>query len=294
MRFGIQPLMFNEVIRFILKEGLDTSKFNFLEICERVLKEGFKHVELSLDAMYVVPTSLDEEIIRKLIELKDTQGISYSVHLPIWSIELTSPNKHIRRASVESIVESINISSPLEPECYVLHLTGALAAEFSRLNLPPAARGMISNYILLRASECMEEIISKSEVSPQLLAIENIEFPFEQIYPVIVQYDLSICFDVGHLLAGYSNSISTIEFLKNYWDRIVEIHLHDGFHRKLNEHRIVKDHLPLGEGDLPIEDFFNYLHARDFKGPLVFELGFEDAKKSLKVIKERCPNIRID
>ncbi|RLE64519.1 MAG: hypothetical protein DRN53_00820, partial [Thermoprotei archaeon] len=172
MRFGIQPLMFNEVIRFILKEGLDISKFNFLEICERVLKEGFKHVELSLDTVYVVPTSLDEEIIRKLIELKDTQGISYSVHLPIWSIELASPNKHIRRASVESIVESINISSPLEPECYVLHPTGALAAEFSRLNLPPAAREMISNYILLRASECMEEIISKSEVSPQLLAIE--------------------------------------------------------------------------------------------------------------------------
>ena len=302
MRFGIQPLRFVDVMSLITGERLvDFSKFNFPQICMTAVKGGFHFIELTLDIGYVLPSSLNEGVIQKFVEMKKEEEIAYSVHLPLWSIEPSSPNEYIRKASVKSLIHSIEIAKILEPECYVLHSTGALAAEFTgaslsafaRLDLPKHYKELVDRYMLAHSAKSIEEILSKTGIPPCKLAVENVEFPFKLTRETVDQFDLSICFDTGHLLAGYSGEHSVVGFLKKHWDRIVEIHLHDGFHREKNGNVIRRDHLPIGSGDLPVSEFMGYLDKKGFKGPVVFELAFHEAKHSLETIRDKCPRIAI-
>jgi len=121
-----------------------------------------------------------------------------------------------------------------------------------------------------------------------------VEFPFKLSREIVDQFTLSICFDTGHLLAGYSGEYSVMGFLKKHLDRIVEIHLHDGFHREKNGNIVKRDHLPIGSGDLRVSELMGCLDEAGFKGPMVFELGFDEAKHSLEVIREQCPRIAIE
>ena len=295
VRFGIQPLQFVDVMSLITGERLvDFSRFDFPQICMAAVKGGFHSLELTLDMGYVLPGSLNEEVMEKFLEMKEEEEITYSVHLPLWSIEPSSPNEYIRKASVKSLIHSIQVAEILEPECYVLHSTGALAAEFTRLDLPEHYKDLVGRYILSHTAKSIEEILSKTGIPPRKLALENVEFPFRLTRGIVDQFTLSICFDTGHLLAGYSGEYSVMGFLKKHWDRIVEIHLHDGFHREKNGKVVRSDHLPLGSGDLPVSELMGCLDKKEFKGPVVFELGFDEAKHSLEVIREQCPGIAIE
>ena len=217
VRFGIQPLQFADVMSLITKEGLvDISKFNFPKICMAAVKGGFHFLELTLDTGHVLPGSLNEEVMEKLLEMKKEEEITYSVHLPLWSIEPSSPNEYIRRASVKSLIHSIEAAEILEPECYVLHSTGALAAEFTRLDLPKYHKELVDRYMLSYAAKSIEEILSKTGIPPCKLALENVEFPFKLTREIVDQFTVSICFDTGHLLAGYSGEYSVMGFLKEH------------------------------------------------------------------------------
>lgn len=294
MRFGIQPLQFVDIMRLITEEKLvDLGRFDLPQVCMPAIGSGFSFIEIILDIDYILPGSLDEGTMRRLVEMKEG-GIAYSVHLPLWSIEPASPNEYIREASVESLVHSIEIAKVLEPECYVLHSTGALAAEFTRLDLPSAYKELVSRGMLHQSARSIEEILSRTDIHPRELALENVEFPFELTRETVDQFDLSICFDTGHLLAGYCGEYTVMGFLKEHWDRIVEIHLHDGFHRRRYGDVVRGDHLPVGSGDLPVAEFMRYLDERGFKRPVVFELTLDEARRSLETIRERCPWITIE
>jgi len=289
------PLDFGEIMNNILRgRTIDLSKFSFPEIVKRSIKRGFHHIEITLDLGYVVPGSLNETIIDELAKIRDEEGVSYSVHLPLWSIEPASPNEYIRRASTESLVNSIEQAKTLQPESHVHHSTGALAAEFSRLILPPAYGDLVNRSMASHSDQSVEELLSATGVPPRKLALENVEFPFSLTRETVDRFDLSICFDTGHLLAGYSGKIPVLEFLERHFDRIVELHLHDGFTRKMGEQIVRRDHLPLGTGDLPISDLLGFLEGEGFDGPLVFELAFDEATKSLETIRRLCPNIKIE
>lgn len=295
MRFGVQPLQFLDVMRNIADgSSVDVSKFSFPDFCIASVAEGFHHVEVTMDIEHILPGSLTKDIFRKLIDLGESLGITYSVHLPLWSVELASPNPFVRKGSVDSIVHSISLAEELNPECYVIHITGALASEFTRLNIPRYFKEIVDRYMLSNSIRSLEEVFSKVDIPPRRIAVENVEFPFDLTKEAIDRFDLSICLDTGHLLAGFSGELSIIDFIDKYYDRIVEIHLHDGYHRVEHGVTIRRDHLPLGEGDLPLGEFMNRLQAREFRGPIVFELSLRDSKKSLDVLKNLCPWITIE
>jgi len=291
LRFGIVPLEFKPAAERIIVDGVpDFSRFNIIDAVRDAAKmQHIQVIEVTMDVEHVIPNALTPEVISQLVDLKDELGISYTAHLPLWSLELASFNEFVRQASVESIVSSIRLAEPLEPEAYVLHATGALAAEFSRLDMPVNMVMLICNLMSAIAARSLEDIITRSEINPRLLAVENVEFPFSLTRELVDEYDTSICFDTGHLLTRYSGDESVVEFYRRHRDRIVELHLHDGSYAERDGAVIHRDHIALGEGEMPVREFLMELVRDSFNGPVVFELTATQAKQSLNLIETQVP-----
>jgi len=291
MRFGLQPLAFEPIVGQILVNGVaDFSRFTIDNTVRQALKIAhMSAIEVTMDIERMVPGSLTPESVAKLASLKEELGNAFTVHLPFYSLELASFNEHIRQAGVETVVQAIELAGPLEPEAYVLHTTGALAAEFSQLDLSEDMVALICGYMSMFAARSLEEIITRTEIHPRKIAVENVQFPFGVTYELVEQYNTSICFDTGHLLSQQSGTESVIEFYRRYRERIVELHLHDGGYEKRDDIVIRRDHIPLGRGVMPVRDFLRELLRSKFNGPIIFEMKNEWIKESLDYIHKVIP-----
>lgn len=290
MRFGIVAIEFIPALKRIIAGGApDFSRINMVEIVrETAAIEYIQVIEMPMEIEHMVPGSLTPEVISKLAELKDELGISYTTHLPFWSVEASSFNDFIRSASVDSMVHSIKLAEELEPEAHVLHSTGALPVAYAKQGFSESVDLVVRGYMTSFVMKSIEEIVSKSEVDPRRLAIENVEFPFEFTRDVVDELDTSICFDTGHLLTKMSGDEPLSEFYKRHRDRITEIHLNDGVAEK-NEAGGHQDHLVLGKGEMPIRDFLLELVNDKFEGPLILEMPTEEAIESLNTISNLVP-----
>ncbi len=296
MRFGLQVLDWPIVLEQLTTKGsFDVSQFNFASLIRTSFNRGFSLMELTGDIGFILPGALTEDSITEILQIKEELDIAFTVHLPLWSLEPSSPNPFIRKASVDCLVELVNLVKPLEPEIYVLHATGPLAAEFSRLKIPSQYRELILEGMIGLAEQSIRELLYQTGISSKKLALENIEFPFEGTWRIAERLNTSICLDTGHLLSGQSGSIDILTFVDRYYDRLAEIHLHDGGlnpPKGYNGHFF--DHQPLGEGELPISEFLSELETRKFRGPIIFELTFQEAEESLKVIRRMIPDLLIE
>ena len=291
MRYGLSPFEFKPIYKQIIGDGIpDFSRFDLVEYIRKCVEmDHIDVIEVSMDIVYVLPGSLTPQTIERLVDLKDELGHSYTTHLPFWSVELSSFNEPVRKGSVQSIVETIKLVEPLEPETYVLHATGSLASEFSSMDFEKSELSMICMLMSVFSVQSVEEIITQTEINPRKLAIENFEFPFDITREVVDEHDTSICFDTGHVLAKYSGDESLIDFYRTHKDRIVEIHLHDGSYREIDGLPVPTDHIALGQGEMPIREFLMELVRGDFNGPIIFELTHAETRESLERIKEVVP-----
>ncbi len=282
--FGIRPFEFSDFFKLFKDGNLDLSRLNYVEIVKKNIDAGFKHIEITGDLAHVLPGILTPAIIEELVKIKEEENISFSVHLPLWAIEPAAFAPEIRKASVETFVNCINLTKPLDPICWVMHATGGLTVEFMNMNLPEFAHAIMIQQFTAHAAEAIKRTIELTGIEPKKLAIENIEYPFDIMYPIIQQLDVSICFDTGHLLAGFSGNMSVIEFLESYYDRIIEFHIHDGECPRI-------DHKTLGKHKLPVRELLLRLKDKNYQGPLVFELSHQESLESMEYIKKIVPEV---
>ncbi len=257
----------------------------------RVLAEtGFKVIELAGDLPLFFPDAFAPAAVERLAALKAELGLAYTVHLPLWSVEPSTPIQPVRRGSVEAVAQVIRATRPLAPEVHVLHATGALAAEFSRTRLPEPDRTRLMQLFQAQAAESIRAILAETGLPSRLLAVETIEFPFDLTLALAEQLDLSLCLDTGHVLAGFSGEIELFATLERMLPRLAEIHLHDSqWFGRDGQLGYGKDHHPLGTGDLDVGRLLDRLSAAGFTGPLIFELGIPEALQSLEVVRALRP-----
>ncbi len=286
---------FEATAQQIMVDGIpDFSRLDAVDVVRECVQEGFSVVELTLDAQHIIPNLFTTESINRLVDLKDELGHSYTSHLPFWSIELASFNEHVRKGSIESTIESIELTKPLDPEAYVLHATGDLGAYVSSLNYGGSVVQILCTLLAGYAATSIEEIISRTEIDPRKLVIENVEFPFDVMRPVIDDLDASICFDTAHLLSEMSGTESIMDFYKTHKDRITEIHLQDGTITRYAGAVAREDHIALGRGimgDTVLREFLLALIKDDFDGPVIFELTKQETTESLDLIKRVVPEV---
>jgi sugar phosphate isomerase/epimerase len=293
LRFGLTALEFQEVAGRVIIDGIpDFSRLDVVDIVREAVSNGYSVIELTMDVLHIIPGSLTSESIDRLVDLKEELGHSYAVHLPFWSVELASFNEHVREGGVTSTIEAIELAKPLEPEAYVLHATGSLAAEFSGLNYDAGLVHLISTLLAGYAAASVEDIISETEIKTRRLAIENTEFPFAVLRDLIDDLDTSICFDTAHLLSRMSGDESVMDFYNTHKDRIIEIHLQDATYKEYEGAVAREDHIALGRGimgDEVLREFLLELSDDRFEGPIIFELSKDEARESLDYIEDVVP-----
>jgi sugar phosphate isomerase/epimerase len=291
MRFGIMAMQLEALIPPGLPpEAIMASltSFDHSKLVEGLAAKGFNPIELGGDLGMFLPPAYAPSSVEKLAALK-SRGLTYTVHLPLWSVEPSTPLAPVRRGSVEAVVQVIQATLPLEPEAYVLHATGALAAEFYNMKISEMARLLILRQFQAGARSSIKTILEQTGLPGRKLAIETIEFPLDMTIELAEEFDLSFCLDTGHVLAGFPGWFDFFEVVDKLLPRLAEVHLHDSRKMPPGVRGYGEDHKPLGQGALELGPFLDRLDAAHFSGPLVFELTVEEALESLKVIQSVRP-----
>jgi len=291
MRFGITPIRV-ESITDVFDQGKGLAgflNFRYSDMVIDAVERGYEHIEITMDLFQVLPIPVDDAEITRLKNIKKEYDITYSAHFPIWSIELSSPNKFIREASVQSLVSAFNTFKFLESDIdvYIIHPTGALTAELMNLDVPEKYKNVLISLFANFAIQGIKSLIKATKIDISKIAIENIEFPFEGTLDIIKKLKGSkLCIDTAHFLGGYSGNVDLVDIAEKYLDITSEIHLQD-FNAGGGA-----DHAALGTGKFPFE-FLKIVQEFDFKGPINFELTFAQAKQSLGFIKKHLPEIKL-
>ncbi len=295
MRFGIMTVQMNALVPpGIPSEGIlgHVASFDHAELVRDLAAREFDPIELGGDLVLFMPHTFAAPTIEKLAAFREETGVTYTVHLPLWSVETSTPLAPVRQGAVQALVDNIEATRILEPEVYVLHATGALAAEFYRRPLPRPAKAFLLRLFQNCARESLEAVLAQTGIPSRRLAIETIEFPLDLTLELAEELDLSVCLDIGHVLVGFSGPVDLFDALERCLPRLVEIHLHDAPQQgPEGEAGYGKDHQALGQGDLDVAHLLDRLTEAGFSGPLIFELTVEEALASLEVIRSLRPDI---
>ncbi len=295
MRFGIMAMQVNRLVPAELPAGQEmayVSEFDHAALVRQLASFGFNPIELGGDLALFMPQSFAPPAIEHMGALKEELGLSYTVHLPLWSAEPSTPLVPVRQGSVQALVDIVKATAPLAPESYVLHAYGALAAEFYRMRIPPRGKGLILNLFQNNARASVKTILEETGISSRKLAVETIEFPLDMTLALAEEFNTSICFDTGHVLSGLPGAVDFFETLDRCLPRLGEFHLHDSPQNRSQENiEYGKDHQPLGTGDLNLGQLLDRLEQVQFKGPIIFELTVEQALASMDVVRKTRPQV---
>jgi sugar phosphate isomerase/epimerase len=208
----------------------------------------------------------DEKTITSLNEIAYSTDLTYTVHLPL-GLSLGAAEKKERRSSVDKALRVLELSSPLNPVAYLLHFEGERRG-------PIPSENMIGWTDGLRASTA--ELLS-SGIPSHLFCVETLDYPFALVDPLVHEFGLSVCLDIGHvLLQGYPLDA----YLAKYHDRIRVFHAHG-----IREN---KDHRDLGALKAPdLALLFDSLLSWRSSAPVLTLEVFDenDFRLSLEVVE---------
>lgn len=199
---------------------------------------------------------LDLEFLRQCAE---TWQLSFTVHLPL-DIRLGHAEKGERARGRAEIVRLVEELAPLAPRCFDLHLvqeTG-LAPEQWQENLAVA----------------LTELGRELGDSKKLVAVENIDYPFGLVAPLVAEHGFSFCLDLGHLL-HYGHDLEEIPGLLG---RAAHVHCHGV--RDNRDHQALEDRQQA-------EQLGQWLTGAGYRGVVTLEVySLERLTASLALLDE--------
>jgi len=149
--------------------------------------------------------------IKTLLSLANEFDITYNIHLPL-DISLGAPDPSKRHFAIETIKRIVDLTAPLSPSTYTLHLAyDETDMETERMN-----RWRNRTYGSAR------QLIS-SGINGKTISIETLNYPIEWVEDILIDFNLSVCVDLGHLIL-YGFDMKAV--FNRYHKTISIIHLH--------------------------------------------------------------------
>lgn len=156
----------------------------------------------------VFPT---RKVVTELGRLAKELELRYNVHLPT---DISISDRHPARQgdAVETMARAIDLVNPLDPSALILHVP------YNEKSFDgPVVRNWQN-----RVFQNLKKIVSAVE-NPKIITIENLNYPLELLEDIIVDLDLSICLDLGHLMV---NGDDVLEVFNKYATKTSALHLH--------------------------------------------------------------------
>ncbi len=201
------------------------------------------------------------EDIGTLSDISKDSGLSYTVHLPI-DLDVCSFDPEFRKFSLKRTLEIMELTSPLNPTGFVLHLPrNTVESELSwQTGAIESVSGIYERYPL------------------KSLFIENLSYPISLLEPVINEFNSNICLDISHAVRC---SDDWKKYYEKYFDRIKVIHFY-------GPESDSEGHLGLQKADRSfVNDCIETLITTNFDGLLILEVfGETDFFESIKILNE--------
>jgi len=226
---------------------------------------------------FIMPNNLDDRseiIIDEYKQILKEYSGEISLHGPYVDLNPTSFDPLIKEISIKRYLQIIDIAKIVKAKYIVFHTT-----------LDP--RTQYDGYEEFFAKQMIEfwsTIVPLLEENQIVALMENIHNeshgPIKKVIDTIKSPYLGACLDAGHVNAATDTDIGS--WVLGYKEALRYIHLHDN-------DGIRDQHLPIGEGNLNLNEFFSTLKEIEYDGWIIAELlcGIEGQKKNLKEIKKR-------
>ena len=247
------------------------------------------NIEINTEIEQLNPGSLQKFIIPSIsaFSSKLPFPLSVSVHLPYLQLNPASPLEEYRQVSVKAVNGVINACRGLDVKKFVIHLTSEFEDSIMFFPIEENAKKALIDIAASQAKKSMSDILKETKLPPEVFALENLEvFPFDYLYPIVEEFGISVCFDMGH---WGLNGFMPDDFLKKFGiNRIGEMHIQDMSEKRTDLRTTVRnEHRPLGTGILKPGGFFSSLIGNgQFSGPLIIEnRSKEDLITSLDYLK---------
>ena len=155
--------------------------------------------------------------IKALFSLENEFDIAYNIHLPI-DISLGAQDPSIRHFAIETIKQIIDLTAPLSPSTHTLHLPYE-GVDFENEQIKRWKE---------RTYHSMEALCT-SGINSGLISIETLNYPLEWVEEILIDFNLSVCMDLGHLILYEFDMKDVFDRYKN---RTSIIHLHGANKRR--------------------------------------------------------------
>ena len=238
----------DEVIPFLKDNGLD------LEI-------------MLLDSEYMRQTSIEDatELGARLLD----EGISVSVHLPVYGLQPGCRDSVIRAVSAGTLLKG-------------LVLAGALGARSATMHsgLHPFVPPKFVPSEMATFAEAIKPVLAIAEELEIDLAVENTHEKSPELFTGLVDWSesdrLGFCWDPAH--SHCFGEVEDLEWLEPLSKRLKVVHMSDN--------RGDRDsHLALGEGNVPWKAIIKGLIEKGVDVPWVLELKPEEALVTFEWLK---------
>jgi sugar phosphate isomerase/epimerase len=222
--------------------------------------------------------------IENLIEIREKNSITYSIHLPAF-LEIASSDRLKREVSIRDASDIITRMDAIEPSHYVLHIpftTPTLTSEPGMYFYRHQSE-KFSDWTP-RALHSLKALKDNTGQGTRLL-VENINYSPVFLEPFVGNELCGLCLDLGHLLLGQEK---VMENLKRYLGIAEEVHLHG-----VSNH---EEHLSLSV--LPqerVSKWVRFLWQSGYEGIVnleVFAPG--DLEESLNIMSESIKGVPIN
>jgi len=217
---------------------LDTIEEN-IRLCEKL---GLKFIELNMNLPQYQPKNIDCHFLK---QMQEATGIFYTIHLPE-EFDIANFNKEVRNSYKKVFMETVKIAKEISAPIINMHMN--MGVYFT---LPDKKIYLYEKYFdeyvrrIREFTTYAEQLLKGSSVK---IAIENtgiysLDFIRRVMEEMVEEEHIVLTWDIGH---DYSSGHKDKSFLLEHQDKIKHMHFHDAVGEK--------NHLPLGTGDIDLED----------------------------------------
>jgi sugar phosphate isomerase/epimerase len=210
------------------------------------------------------------------VDIFEVKKLSEKYNFPVLSVHQSL--RFFTATKIEEIARLCEIANILSAKVVVLHINSARKQIFDKKYIQ-AIHELEKKYKVHVTFENMEKHV-KSYFSSYL-------WHADKFASLIQDADFAITFDVVHLAHSGGD---IIHFFENNKNRILNVHLSDYRKHLLNStlRPMRFKHMPLGDGELPIETFISLLQREKYNGLLTLELhaDMHGVEKSITLVNQ--------